>query len=123
MFKFSLLIAAITLVIIDSVYLNLVKNYFSNQVQKVQNSAIKLNYSATFLCYLFLITGLNYFIIQPNKTPSDAFLLGIIIYGVYETTNLALFTNWSWLTATMDTLWGGLLFATTTFIVRTLKRL
>ena len=123
MFKFSMLIAAIIFVVIDSVYLNLAKGYFSNQVQKVQNSAIKLNYVATFICYLFLITGLNYFIIKPNKTPSDAFLLGIVIYGVYETTNLALFSNWSWLTAIMDTLWGGLLFATTTFIVRGLKRI
>jgi uncharacterized membrane protein len=118
-----MLIAAIIFVVIDSVYLNLAKGYFSNQVQKVQNSAIKLNYVATFICYLFLITGLNYFIIKPNKTPSDAFLLGIVIYGVYETTNLALFSNWSWLTAIMDTLWGGLLFATTTFIVRGLKRI
>lgn len=123
MFKFSLLIAAITLVIIDSIYLNLAKDYFSNQIQKVQNSPVKMKYPATFICYLFLITGLNYFIIQPNKTPSDAFLLGIVIYGVYETTNLALFANWSWLTAIMDTLWGGVLFATTTFIVRGLKRL
>lgn len=123
MFKFSLLIAAITLVIIDNIYLNLVKGYFFNQIQKVQNSPVKMNYTAILICYLFLIVGLNYFIIQPNKTPSDAFLLGIVIYGVYETTNLALFSNWSWLTSIMDTLWGGLLFAVTTFIVRALKRL
>ena len=123
MFKFSMLIAAIIFVVIDSVYLNLAKGYFSNQVQKVQNSAIKLNYVATFICYLFLIIGLNYFIIKPNKTPSDAFLLGIVIYGVYETTNYALFSNWSLISVIIDTLWGGLLFASTTYIVEKLKNI
>lgn len=45
----------------------------------------------------------------------------IIIYGVYETTNYALFKNWSILTVIIDTLWGGLLFASTTYIVNLLR--
>jgi uncharacterized membrane protein len=73
---------------------------------------------ATFICYIFLITGLNYFIIGPKKTTSDAFLFGLVVYGVYETTNWALFQNWSVLTVLMDTLWGGTLFALTTYIVQ-----
>jgi uncharacterized membrane protein len=120
MFKFSFLIAAILFVAIDGIYLNLMKDYFSNQVQKVQNSPIKMNIIATFICYIFLITGLNYFIIGPKKKPSDAFLLGLVVYGVYETTNWALFQNWSVLTVLMDTLWGGTLFALTTYIVQKL---
>jgi uncharacterized membrane protein len=97
--------------------------YFNNQVQKVQNSPIQINFAATFICYVFLITGLNYFIIDTNKSVSDAFLLGIVIYGVYETTNLALFKNWSWLTAIIDTLWGGVLFSATTWIIRLIKKM
>ena len=123
MFKYSLLISAIAFVIIDSIYLNLMKDYFYNQVKNVQNSPLKLNFSATLICYLFLITGLNYFIIQPNKTPSDAFLLGIVIYVVYETTNLALLTNWSLMTAVVDTLWGGILFFLATVITNLFKKL
>jgi uncharacterized membrane protein len=67
------------------------------------------------------VAGINYFIIKPRRSVSDAFLLGIIIYGVYETTNLALFKNWSILTVIIDTLWGGILFATTTYIVNLLR--
>lgn len=118
MFKFSLLFTAILLVVIDSFYLNLIKGYFSNQVQQVQKSPIKINFVATFICYIFLITGLNYFIISQKKSPSDAFLLGLVVYGVYETTNWALFQNWSILTVIMDTLWGGILFALTTYLVQ-----
>jgi uncharacterized membrane protein len=121
MFKYSLLFSAILLVVIDSIYLNFIKGYFSNQVQKIQNSPIKVNILATFICYIFLITGLNYFIISQKKSPRDAFLLGLVIYGVYETTNWALFKNWSVLTVLMDTLWGAILFGLVTFIVQKLK--
>jgi len=122
MFKFSFLFSAIVFIILDSIYLNLMTGYFNKQIQSVQNSPIKINFVATIICYVFLITGLNYFIIGPNKSVSDAFLLGLVIYGVYETTNLALLKNWSTLTAVVDTLWGGVLFALTTWIVKFMKR-
>jgi len=119
MFDFKLLITAITFVVIDSIYLNLASNYFSNQIKIIQGSPIKMNYLAAIICYIFLIFGINYFIIKPNRSIQDAFLLGLIIYGVFETTNMALFAKWSWLTVIIDTLWGGILFALTTFIIKT----
>jgi uncharacterized membrane protein len=121
MFDFKLLISAIVFVLIDSVYLNLIKNYFLNQIKNVQGSPMKINFLATLLCYIFLVFGINYFIIKPNRSVKDAFLLGIVIYGVFETTNMALFTKWSWLTVIMDTLWGGTLFALTTSIVKLVR--
>jgi uncharacterized membrane protein len=123
MFQYSFLFSSIILIIIDSIYLNLFKGYFSNQVQKVQNTPLKINIISMFICYLFIITGLNYFIIQPNKSVNDAFLLGIVIYGIYETTNLSIFTNWSWITVIIDTLWGGILFALTAWIVKGIKKI
>jgi uncharacterized membrane protein len=117
MFDFILLVSAVVFIILDFVYLNVIKGYFNNQIKSVQGSPIQINYLGAALCYILLIVGINYFIIKPRKSVSDAFLLGIIIYGVYETTNLALFKNWSILTVIIDTLWGGLLFASTTYIV------
>lgn len=118
MFDFKLLISAIVFVVIDSIYLSTISNYFNNQIKLVQGSPIKMNFLATLLCYIFLIFGINYFIIKPNRSIQDAFLLGLVIYGVFETTNMALFAKWSWLTVIMDTLWGGILFALTTYIVK-----
>jgi len=117
MFDFTLLISAIVFVTIDYFYLNLIKNYFKKQVQLVQGSPLELNYLGAIICYIFLIFGINYFIIKPKRSVQDAFLLGLIIYGVFETTNLALFSKWSWLTVVIDSLWGGILFALTTYIV------
>jgi uncharacterized membrane protein len=113
----KLLISAIVFVVLDSIYLNLIKDYFSKQIKLVQGTPIQMNFLATLLCYIFLIFGINYFIIQPNRSVQDAFLLGIVIYGVFETTCKALFFKWSWTTVIMDTLWGGILFALTTYIV------
>ena len=116
--RVKLLITAIIFVVLDSIYLNLIKDYFLKQITLVQKSPIKIDFLAILLCYIFLIFGINYFIIQPNRSIQDAFILGIIIYGVYETTNKALLTKWSWLTVIMDTLWGGILFALTTYIIK-----
>jgi uncharacterized membrane protein len=123
MFNFLMLVSAIIFVAIDFVYLNMIKSYFEKQIQTVQGSAVQINFLGAAICYIFLIVGLNYFIIKPHKNISEAFLLGIVIYGVYETTNYALLKKWSFLTVFMDTLWGGILFATTTYIVNLLRKM
>jgi uncharacterized membrane protein len=121
MFDFLMLLSAIVMISLDFVYLSVMKGYFMNQVKNVQGSALKLNYFGAALCYVFLIAGINYFIIKPRKSVSDAFLLGLVIYGVYETTNYALLSNWSIITVIIDTLWGGLLFASTAYVVEKLR--
>jgi uncharacterized membrane protein len=121
MFNILFLISAILFVVIDFAYLNLIKSYFQNQVKSVQGSPLQVNFLGAILCYIFLIFGLNYFIIKSKRSAYDAFLLGILIYGVYETTNYALFKNWSIFTVLMDTLWGGILFAIVTFIINNLR--
>jgi uncharacterized membrane protein len=121
MFDFLMLLSAIIMISLDFVYLSVMKGYFMNQVKNVQGSALKLNYFGAALCYVFLIAGINYFIIKPRKSVSDAFLLGLVIYGVYETTNYALFSNWSIVSVIIDTLWGGLLFASTAYVVEKMR--
>lgn len=123
MFNFLFLLSAIIFVTIDFIYLNFITPYFKNQIEKVQKTPLKINILGTLLCYIFLIYGLNYFIIQSKRSAYDAFLLGIVIYGVYETTNYALLSNWSFLFVFIDTLWGGTLFAITTMIINQIRKL
>jgi len=66
--------------------------------------------------YFLLVFVINYFIIQKNKPPLDAFILGFCVYGIYEGTNYAMFKKWPMQIALMDTIWGGILFALTTYI-------
>lgn len=112
----TLLVSGFIFLVIDSIYLNMMKKYFSHQIYLIQGSALKMDILATLLCYIFLIIGLNYFILTPRRSIFDAFLFGLVIYGVFETTNKALFSNWKWFSVFIDTLWGGILFALTTYV-------
>ena len=116
------LIAAILVVVIDSFYLNSVKGYFGRQIKAVQGSNLKLDMTATILAYVFIVFGLNYFIISKRASVTDAFLLGLVIYGIYEFTNKAILTKWTYNTVALDTVWGGILFASVTFLTYKLEK-
>ena len=76
-----------------------------------------MNLTTTVLCYILLIFGLYYFIIKENKPVHHAFLLGLFVYGIYELTTISLLKDWELKTVIIDTIWGGILFATTTHLV------
>jgi uncharacterized membrane protein len=109
-----LLVSGVAMLALDFVYLSIFSNFFNNLVRSIQGSPIKFNLLGAILCYMLLIFGLNYFIIDAKKSPTDAFLLGLVIYGVYETTNYAILAKWSAKAVALDTLWGGILMALTT---------
>ena len=64
MMHIDYLLTAIILVILDGVYLNLIQKYFNKQIKSIQGTDIKINYTSAAITYIFLIFGLNYFIIQ-----------------------------------------------------------
>ena len=117
------LLSAIIFVILDGCYLNLIKSYFNNQINKVQGSNAQVKLIPTAITYVFLIFILEYFIISKKENYKTAFLLGFCIYAVYEFTNYSLFKNWSLFTVIMDTMWGGILYALTTYLTSKIIRL
>ena len=114
----TILLSALLLVSIDSIYLYSTKHLFEKHISIIQGSPLQMNMYGAIACYIFLVLGLNYFILGANKSVMDAFILGIVIYGVFETTNVVLFKKWPTYIAVMDTLWGGILFALTTYIIK-----
>ena len=111
------LLTAVVLLSLDAVYLTLLSGFFDQQIRLVQGSSIQMNFVAAAMCYAILVFGINHFILEPKKSVYEAFLLGLVIYGVYETTSYSLLKNWRFSTVVVDTLWGGILFALTTMIV------
>ena len=115
---YSLILSAVILLILDGLFLTFIAGpIFKIQIADIQSSPLKLNATGAILSYVFLIFGLNYFIISKRRPVLDAFLFGLTVYGVYETTTLALLKNWRIQTVLIDTLWGGILFALTTFLI------
>ena len=105
------IIPAFSMLALDSIYLsNIGGPLFAKMVNGIQKEDMKLNIFGAIGSYLLLILVLYKFIIVERKSPSDAFLLGFCIYGVFDFTNIAIFKNYSLLPALLDTLWGGVLF-------------
>ena len=130
----DLLVLSVIILALDAVFLTLAKDIFTRQVMLVQGTAMKVNIPSAAVCYVLIVLGLYYFVLRhiivPNASSAAAaiqtmrigdgvkaaFFLGILVYGVYETTTLAILRNWSPMTALIDTTWGGTLFALSAYI-------
>ena len=114
----NLLLLGIIFILVDAGFLYLMRNNFKNMIKKIQNSPLTMKIFPTIACYLFLISSLYYFIIYKKNSLFDAFLLGFFIYGVYETTNIAIFKDWNIYVGLIDLTWGGFLFLITTYLYK-----
>ena len=104
-------------VITGGIYLKTMSSHFKSLVKKIQGGTdMKFRILPAIPCYLFLVFGLQYFIINKKGSVLDSAILGWVIYGVYETTNAAIFKDWDLKSVVIDTSWGGILYALTTFI-------
>ena len=114
---YKILLISIIFIGLDFIYLNSVKKMMNDQIKMIQGSDVQMNLFAAVLCYISLVFGIYYFIIKEKKSAFQAFLLGLVIYTVYEFTNWSIFMKWKPLTVLIDSLWGGILFMLTTSII------
>ena len=117
----DLFLTGTILLLLDIVFFYSNGPIFKKQIERVQKTSFSMNYFGAMFAYILLIIGLYWFIIKENRSLLDAFILGFVIYGVYEGTSKALFKNWDYKTMVIDTLWGGTLTVLTTFIVYRLR--
>lgn len=114
----NILISSFLFVIIDYIYLSFIKNQFGKMIFNIQNNPMIIKYMGAIICYILLVICFNYFILYKNSTLKEAFLLGFIIYGVFDSTNYAILTNWNYKLSIIDSIWGGILFTIITFIMK-----
>ena len=115
-------ISALVMLGLDATHISIIKDSYLQQIQNIQTTKPTVNSLGVLLSYSLMIFGINYFILQKNASLLDAFLFGIVIYGIYDATAYALFSKWSVNLALIDTLWGGILMMTTAYITYTLSR-
>lgn len=119
----NIFLLSIIFLLVDSAFLFLMKDNFNRIVKKIQGTDLKLNIIYTILCYIFLISTIYYFLINKKSTILDAFLLGLFTYGIFETTNMAIFKNWDPKIGFIDILWGGILFSSTFYIYNIVQKI
>lgn len=103
---------------LDFIYLSLTQPNTSALIQTIQRAPLQLHYLSTAVVYLFLCLQLYFFIFLQNQSIAVAFILGLTTYGIFEFTNKAIFKRWTYSMVVIDTLWGGILYALTTYFVR-----
>lgn len=113
----ELIITTVVYLTIDIFYITSNTKYFKKYFKYLQNSPAKFRQIPAMITYIILALGLYYFIIKERKPILDAFLFGLLIYGVYDFTNYSTITKWTLDFAIKDTLWGGTVFAISTFII------
>jgi uncharacterized membrane protein len=110
------LAGAATMLVLDGIYLSTVKGQWQAMVQKIQGSAMQVRMVSAIGVYVLMMFAVYYFIIQPKRSVRDAALLGLVVYGVFDLTNYALFKNYSFMMSIVDMAWGSFLFAVTAYI-------
>jgi uncharacterized membrane protein len=114
----NLIVLSLILLLIDSIFLYFIGSPFKNMIKNIQGTPIKIKLFPAIICYIILIFSLYYFIINKKSSYLDAFFLGFIIYGVYETTNMATINKWNYNIGVIDLIWGGFLFLITTYLYK-----
>ena len=105
---------------IDFVWLGLVaKKFYDRQFANFNRT---LNWPAAILVYLLIPLGLILLVFPRAGTDKVAALVwgavfGLVVYGVYDLTNLATLKDWTLTMAVVDILWGMTLCGFSAFVV------
>ena len=112
----KIIVSGIILLLLDGIFVNFYMREYEDQIALVQRVVMQVNPIGAFLSYFILIFGLNFFIIDKNRSVLEAFIFGLVTYGVYDATNYATLKRWDPYLAMIDTLWGGILMSSTTYL-------
>ena len=107
----NLILVSASITIIDVLYLSFIGGKpFMKMVENIQGHTVTVDYKYAIIVYLLMIFGFYYFVILKKFTDIETIMLGIVIYGVFDFTNIDLFSNYNLFIAIQDMLWGGTLF-------------
>lgn len=109
---------AAIIAILDLPWLLFSNTYASGMIRKIQGSEMELRALPAVIVYIALA-----YLAQIPKTATEAFLLGLCVYAVYDFTNLATLAKYDWRFAIADSLWGGVLFVIVHYALSYIKGL
>ena len=119
MINTRILLIIIFVFIVDLIWVGkITRTKWDINIENIQGIPLKPNTTFAILSYICLIGGLIYFVqnesqINKNnyiqKSLINGAIFGLVVYGVYDLTNLSLFKNWNINLAITDIIWGMLL--------------
>lgn len=109
------LLVSLMMLLIDIPWLTWTSESTAAVIKGVQGSPLKFRPEAALIVY----PAMGYLLLRANSV-TEAFLIGLAAYLVYDFTNYASLTNYPLWFAVRDSLYGGLLFAATYYLVKKL---
>ena len=112
----------VLVLILDYVMLMLInKKMYLDAFSIINNGPIKINtrtWITGSITYLLIALLIYFFIVKPKLNTIYAILLGFLVYGIYNGTNLATINLYNPKVAILDSMWGGLLFGIVSFLIK-----
>ncbi len=119
--------------LIDLIWLGVImKSFYAAELGDLarrQGSALAPRWGAAILVYLLIPAGVVLFVrplLGENSSLLQTFgwgaIFGLVLYGVYDLTNLAILDKWTLRMTIADIIWGGVLCGTTSVIMRFIER-
>lgn len=105
---------------IDFLWLGIIaKNFYNKHLQAFERTT---NWPAIALVYLLIPLGIVFLVLPKIDGNAKLALFwgaiyGLIVYGVYDLTNLATLKNWSRTMVIADILWGMFICGLTSYLV------
>lgn len=114
-------VALILFVIFDFIWLGFVMKDFNMrqlaEIGRIENGVYQLDYVGATVAYVLMALAIVFYVLPLSSQQSsfkksfqDGALLGLIIYGVFDMTNLAILKNYPVAFVIPDMLWGSFVF-------------
>lgn len=125
----SFIVAFTAFLVLDFLWLGFVVKDFNMrhlaEIGRIKDGALQINYGAALVVYILLALSVVFFIIpriENLNSWGQVFLwgafFGIIVYGVFDMTNLSILKNYALVFAIADMAWGGLVYGLVTVITK-----
>lgn len=115
MFESKLLRLIFFLLIIDAIWLGgIAKNFYGEAIKNTVGGNGNFRIYSAVIVYCLLVIGIYIFVL-PKISKQDALkdailwggLFGLIVYGIFDFTNHAIFPGWGLKVSIVDMIWGG----------------
>lgn len=121
------LVALPFVVILDLLWFGgIASSFYKTQIgslMRIIDGSLSPRIWPTIITYLTMALVIGIFAVPPAlqvtllKSFAYGAALGLLVYGIYNFTNLAVLAGWNWKIAIVDTLWGGVIFGLVTVVV------
>ena len=106
-----LVIIFVFIIILDVIFFAITKQHFIDQIEAVQKKPFNITWNKMLtglLCYMVIALTITS---MPVISPYKGFIIGCTVYSIFELTCYTIFEDWKISTIILDTIWGGIVFA------------